>query len=141
MNIYKQQYSSIKQQLKIFGEKIELKRFASEVRYSSSFWERNYMRIVMDNSQSAWDKLFFEYMYFGCNSEERKFIDLLFFQCQKIVYVSVNFPLSERACQEWREEVLKNLAGLAIQYGLLRIDIKNLKKGDCAKKFEKDAVF
>lgn len=65
-----------------------------------------------------WNMLIHEYLE-RCDDEERKFIDLLYFKNNPICDVGIIFPLSIRACQEWREEILKNLVLLAANNGLM----------------------
>lgn len=136
MNLFKTKYNTIRQQLRIFGEESNCKIVDPEVRYSAAFWQNRYFNETICSNQNTWSYLLSEYMHFGCNYEERKFIDLMFFQCQKIVFVSFNFHLSERACQTWRTEILNNIAGLAIQSDLIYLDVKNCENADDKAVFE-----
>ena len=121
MNIYKRLYSVLKEKLFEFGKKIKA------VQYDDAYW-----RLICDGFEKetvkSWEVLLGGYIYNCCNEEDRKFIDLYFFKKNSLMYVSTNFPLSERACQEWREETLKNLIGLAVQEKLLCIDVATIKK-------------
>lgn len=125
MNIYKQKYSTIKEELKIFGTQNNYYLLDSKVKYSASFWKKKFISESGRNNKQTWSYVITEYMNFGCNCEERKFIDLMYFQCKKIVYISFHLHLCERSCYSWGREILNNLAGMAIQSKLLYIDMVN----------------
>lgn len=123
MNIYKHQYSLVKAELRSLGQKLV------NIKYSDDYWKGIVLLFQGNNEkQKNWDQFFSEYLYDCCNEEDRKFIDLYIFQKRSINFVSLHFPLCERACQEWREEHLKNIIGFAMQDGLLYIDMGRFKK-------------
>ncbi|MCL2860943.1 MAG: hypothetical protein FWE22_00810 [Firmicutes bacterium] len=119
VNIYKYHYKSLKDKLFKFGRKINL------IKYDDFFWEM--IHNSFDEGENPWEYLISEYLAFCCNEEDRRFINICFFRKNSMAYTSQNFPLCERSCQEWREEIFKNLIGLALQRGLMIIDIKTLK--------------
>lgn len=119
MNIYKRLYPLIRTELRNFGQKLK------NIKYTDTYWLEILGQFKDNNeNQNNWDRFFSEYLYYSCNEEDCKFIDLYIFKENNINYVSTHFPLSERACQEWRKEQYKNIIGLAMQEGLLHIDIK-----------------
>ena len=125
MNIFKQKHGTIKEELKIFGTQIRYNSVDPKVKYTASFWERKYIGELISKNEQTWSFVFTKYLYLGCDYEERKFIDLMFFQCQKIVFVSFNLHLCLRSCSTWELRILDNIAGLAIQANLLYIDLVN----------------
>ena len=121
MNIYKHQYSALKEKLFEFGKTI------GSYRYDDRSWKSIACKFEKSTSGS-WESIFSDYIYRCCNEEDRNFIALYFFKKESVVAVSGGIHLSERGCQEWREEILKNLGGLVMQAGLLHIDTKRFKE-------------
>lgn len=120
MNIFKHKYSVIKLRLRDFGGNLK------NVQYDAAYWER-----IMDSfreSDDLWGRLLSEYIFRCCDELERKFIDLYFFKKNKLIFVSQVINLCERSCQEWREEILKNLILLVVHNGLMRIEIGGFLK-------------
>jgi len=96
-------------------------------RYSDGYW-KTISDELGKKAASLWEFVLSDYLYRCCDEEDRKFIDLYFFKKKSVVAVSGIFGLCDRGCQEWREEILKNLSGLAIQTGLIYIDTRRFKK-------------
>jgi len=118
LNIYKHQYSTLKEKLFEFGKTI------GSYRYDDRYWKSAALK-SKKNAPGSWESVFSDYIYRCCNEEDRKFIALYFFKKESVIAVSGGIHLSERGCQEWREEILKNLGGLAVQAGLLYINTTN----------------
>ena len=96
MNIFRQKYRIVKEELKIFVR--IYKGVLPTVRSCGDFWVK-----VRDD-------------------EEREFIDAVFFQGQSIVAVSSRFHLSERLCYFWCDTILKDLIALAVDCGLISFE-------------------
>ena len=118
MNIFKKYYPIVKERLRNFKEKPE------EIPVNIGGGERpeNGIGALEDRlTAQKWDLLIRKYLVNICDDEERKFIGLLYFRKNPLIDVGIIFPLSIRACQEWREEILKNLVLLAAREGLIEI--------------------
>ncbi len=111
MNLFKDFYKEVKTILFKYGE--VLNDYSKSISNDSKY----------NLKENEWFDLIQIYLDKFCDDEERNFIKLLYFKKKSITYVSQNIYISERTCQEWREEILKNIIGLAIQEGLIKIDI------------------
>jgi len=114
-NLFKQHYPVVKRELRNFNETCS--------RLSKEF-ENNMpgnLRVLEERLENAkWHMVICKYLDL-CRDEEKKFIDLLYFQKNSLIDVSIIFPLSLRSCHEWREKTLKNLLLMAARDGLLEI--------------------
>ena len=114
-NLFKKYYPIVKKELRNFNaNRFELSRAFAKISYDDLSANQKWIETA------KWHMLICKYLDM-CRDEEKKFIDLLYFQRNSLTDVSVIFPLSLRSCHEWREKTLKNILLLAADEGLLAI--------------------
>ncbi|MCI9519187.1 MAG: transposase [Clostridia bacterium] len=116
MNIFRQKYRIVKEELKIFGR--IYKGVLPTVRSCGDFW----VKVRDDAVNNTWNYAFATYLGYYCVDEEMEFIDAVFFQGQSIVAVSSRFHLSERLSYFWCDTILKDLIALAVDCGLISFE-------------------
>ncbi len=117
MNIYKGKYGIVKNELYAFGRKIGMD---NAIIYTHKYWEKKFLSLRNDKT---WEYVITAYLAFWCSEEERKYIDSMFFRRENVIYICSQLHLGERSVYIWRDQVLTDLIGLAVQSGLMKIDI------------------
>lgn len=117
MNIYRQKYGIVKNKLYAFGKKLGMGK--SKI-YMREFWAEKFALLIDENT---WDYVITSYLTFCCNREELRFINALFFEKEPVIGICADLHLSEKTVYAWREQILLDILGLAMQSGLIYIDI------------------
>ena len=116
-NLFKQYYPLVKQELKNYqanGKELARKFAQDNAPYDAKALSER-MKMV------KWHMLISKYLDI-CRDEEKKFLELLYFEGHPILVVGMILPLSARCCHEWREKALKNLLLMAADQGLLEFE-------------------
>ena len=129
MNLFKSLYPMVKEELFKFGKSLK------DIQTDNGYWAAQLNSLTTNPTSTAWQILLSAYLYKYCDEEERKFVNLYFFEKQSLVKVSINFPLSDRACQNWCEEILKNIIGLALEQQLASLNIEKRSGFRCEESF------
>lgn len=117
MNIYKGKYGIVKNELYAFGRKIGMD---NAIIYTQKYWEKKFLSL---HEEKSWDYVITAYLAFWCSEEERHYIDLMFLKRKNVILISSKLNLSEKTIYNWRDQILTDLIGLAIQNGLIKTDI------------------
>ena len=122
MNIYKQKHRSVKERLKRYGQKPNISdKKEADLFYGTDFW----VRCFLAEPPQTWDWIIAGYMAFWCGREAREFIDCMFFRELSALRICKRMHISERTCYIWREFILNDFTGFAVQFSLAEIDITN----------------
>lgn len=132
MNIYKRKYGIVKNELCAFGKKIGLD---PPLMQTQEFWKKRFAALCDENT---WDHAITSYLAFECNCEEREFICAVFFESNSIVQACARSNLSEKTAYVWREHIYSDLIGLAMQRGLIFINIADDETSDSNHAIEMD---
>ncbi len=120
MNIYKRKHFLVKNRLKELSKLIKQENYC--YRCKKIFWKNFYEK---NEDKNGWQAMISSYLFYECNEEELKFFDAVFFRDKGHVFVCAHLFISERVYYLWVEKMLDDLVGLAMQGGLITIDISD----------------
>ena len=113
MNIYKTKYGTIKDRLWRYGKTLKGKSL------TQSFLENE-----ADNSDD-WNHVITSFLTYWCDDSERELVDLAFFKRYSAKAVGLRLFMDESVCSRKKEKIMDCLIGLAMQAGLIFIDLTN----------------